>query len=161
MQGNEIGNPPFGKIKEKNILKEYKKHGISITNNLFTLFLNKSLSLSKNVAFVLPKSLISSPEHDQIRSKIEKYQKLILDENFWKDQSNAQKILKEKKKLDDLVSSLESSIKECKELDEFFILATEENNSKLIQEITKNIANNARRVAVRQISTTSISISRS
>ena len=49
------------------------------------------------------------------------------------------KNIKRKKKLDDLVSSFESSIKECKELDEFFILATEENNSKLIQEITKNI----------------------
>ena len=49
------------------------------------------------------------------------------------------KNIKRKKKLDDLVSSFESSVKECKELDEFFILATEENNSKLIQEITKNI----------------------
>lgn len=67
-----IGNPPFGKIKDKKTLNEYKKHGININNNLFTLFLNKSLNLSKNVALVLPKSLISSPEHDQIRSKIEK-----------------------------------------------------------------------------------------
>ena len=67
-----IGNPPFGKIKNKKVLNEYKKHGINIHNNLFTLFLNKSLDLSKNVALVLPKSLISSPEHDQIRSKIEK-----------------------------------------------------------------------------------------
>ena len=67
-----IGNPPFGKIKDKKTLNEYKKHGININNNLFTMFLNKSLNLSKNVALVLPKSLISSPEHDQIRSKIEK-----------------------------------------------------------------------------------------
>jgi DNA (cytosine-5)-methyltransferase 1 len=67
-----IGNPPFGKIKDKKVLNEYKKHGINIHNNLFTLFLNKSLNLSKNVALVLPKSFISSPEHDQIRSKIEK-----------------------------------------------------------------------------------------
>ncbi len=67
-----IGNPPFGKIKDKKIIQEYKKLGINISNNLFTLFLNKSLDLSKNIALVLPKSLISSPEHDQIRSKIEK-----------------------------------------------------------------------------------------
>ena len=67
-----IGNPPFGKIKDKKVLNDYKKHGINIHNNLFTLFLNKSLNLSRNVALVLPKSLISSPEHDQIRSKIEK-----------------------------------------------------------------------------------------
>ena len=82
-----IGNPPFGKIKDKNTLKEYKKHGLSITNNLFTLFLNKSLSLSKNVALVLPKSLISSPEHDQIRSKLEKkniYSILDFGENGFK-----------------------------------------------------------------------------
>ena len=66
-----VGNPPFGKIKDKLILKEYKKAGIEISNNLFTLFLNKSLNLSKNVALVLPKSFISSPAHDQIRKKIE------------------------------------------------------------------------------------------
>ena len=66
-----IGNPPFGKIKDKKILKEYKDSGNNSGNNLFALFLNKSLQLSKNVALVLPKSLISSPEHDQIRKKIE------------------------------------------------------------------------------------------
>ena len=38
-----------------------------------------------------------------------------------------------------MTSSFESSIKESKELDELFTLATEENNSKLIQEITKNV----------------------
>ena len=64
---------------------------------------------------------------------------MVLEENFWKDQSYAQKILKEKKKLDDLVLSFENSVKESKELNEFFILASEENNSKLLQEITKNI----------------------
>ena len=67
-----IGNPPFGKVKDKEVLNEYKKYGLNINNNLFTLFLNKSLNLSQNVALVLPKSLISSPEHDEIRSKIEK-----------------------------------------------------------------------------------------
>ena len=35
--------------------------------------------------------------------------------------------------------SFENSVKESKELNEFFILASEENNNKLLQEITKNI----------------------
>ena len=51
------------------------------------MFLNKSLNLSKNVALVLPKSLISSPEHDQIRSRIEKkniYSILDFGENGFK-----------------------------------------------------------------------------
>ena len=48
---------------------------------------------------------------NNIKSKIEEYQKLILDEKFWKDQLNAQKKLKEKKKLDYLVSSFKNSVK--------------------------------------------------
>ncbi|MDA9745017.1 peptide chain release factor 2 [Candidatus Pelagibacter sp.] len=78
-------------------------------------------------------------EKNKINSKIEEYEKLILDENFWKDQVNAQKILKEKKKLDDLFLSFKNSVKESKDLEDFFTLASEENNSKLIQETTKNI----------------------
>ena len=35
------------------------------------------------------------------------------------------------------LNSFENSVKESKELNEFFILASEENNSKLIQETNK------------------------
>ena len=60
-------------------------------------------------------------------------------ENFWKDQIQAQKTLKEKKFLSDLVSSLENSKSEIKDLNDFYILATEENNKNLVQETLKNI----------------------
>ena len=45
-------------------------------NRLIALKALQNFDLSKNIALVLPKSLISSPEHDQIRSKkisIKKY----------------------------------------------------------------------------------------
>ena len=67
-----IGNPPFGKIKDLNKLKDYKKNKISEKNkNQFQLFMEKSLKLSKNIAFILPKSFISAPEYNSFRSVIE------------------------------------------------------------------------------------------
>ena len=35
------------------------------------MFLEKSLKLSKNIAFILPKSFISAPEYNSFRSVIE------------------------------------------------------------------------------------------
>ena len=67
-----IGNPPFGKIENKELLNEYKKNKICKSNvNQFSLFLNKALSIGKYVSLILPKSFISSPEHDALRKKIE------------------------------------------------------------------------------------------
>jgi len=64
-----IGNPPFGKvIKNPKLLKLYKEDKINQkTNNIYSFFLEKSLQISKIVAFILPKSLLSAPEFNQTR----------------------------------------------------------------------------------------------
>ena len=41
----------------------------------------------------------------------------MLDANFWRDKSNSQKIIKEKKFYEDLVSSYEKSIRNLNDLD--------------------------------------------
>jgi len=67
-----IGNPPFGKIKNIKKLNEYKKLGICERNkNQFELFLEKSMSLSRTVGLILPKSFVSSPEYNDLRKKVE------------------------------------------------------------------------------------------
>ena len=67
-----VGNPPFGKMKDIHKLEEYKKLGICKKNkNQFELFLEKSLTLSKTVGLILPKSFVSSPEYNDLRNRVE------------------------------------------------------------------------------------------
>ncbi len=63
----------------------------------------------------------------------------MLDANFWKDKSNSQKIIKEKKFYEDLVSSYEKSIKNLKDLDELYNLAFDEKNIDVQNELLTNI----------------------
>ena len=63
----------------------------------------------------------------------------MLEANFWKDKSNSQKIVKEKKLFEDLVSSYEKSIKHLKDLDELNNLALEEKSISVQNELSKNI----------------------
>ncbi len=51
-----------------------------------------------------------------------------MSENFWKDKSEAQKVLKEKKFHETLINSYTETTKYLKELEEFYNLALEENN---------------------------------
>ena len=85
------------------------------------------------------KELRSIFEKNKIVSKIQELEKSSLDQNFWKNQNKAQKILKEKNFYENLVESFKNSISESKELKEFYKLASEENNKGLIQETLKNI----------------------
>lgn len=64
-----IGNPPFKKLKNnKELLAKYKANSFnSKTNNLFSFFLEKALRIGDYVAFVLPKTLLSSPEYNKTR----------------------------------------------------------------------------------------------
>jgi len=69
-----IGNPPFKKIKDKQILGKYKENLFNQkTNNLFAFFVEKALKISKVVALVTPKSMINSPEFDKTRELLSKY----------------------------------------------------------------------------------------
>lgn len=68
-----IGNPPFMKLKDKGLLNQYRmnKHNKN-TNNIFSFFIEKALSLGDYVALITPKSLISTPEYDKTRDLLEK-----------------------------------------------------------------------------------------
>ena len=63
----------------------------------------------------------------------------MLDANFWQDKSSSQKIIKEKKLFEDLINSLENSIKQLNDLEDLYKLAIEENNTSIQNEIINNI----------------------
>ena len=59
----------------------------------------------------------------------------MLKENFWQDQKNSKKILKEKKLLENLINSYSSSIYQLNDLNDLYQLAIEDGN-KIIQNET-------------------------
>lgn len=68
-----IGNPPFMKIKDGKLVEKYKMNKFNKdTNNIFSFFIEKALSLGDYVALITPKSLISTPEYDKTRKLLEK-----------------------------------------------------------------------------------------
>ncbi|MCK5564700.1 MAG: DNA cytosine methyltransferase [Planctomycetes bacterium] len=70
-----IGNPPFKKVtNQKNLLASYKKDMFNTdTNNLFSFFLEKSLTIGRYVALILPKALLSAPEYNKTRELLNKH----------------------------------------------------------------------------------------
>ncbi len=67
-----IGNPPYGKISDKNLLALYRENAINKkTNNIFSFFIEKCINLSKYCALIVPKSLINSPEYKITKSIVE------------------------------------------------------------------------------------------
>ncbi len=63
-----VGNPPYMKVKDKAILKEYKKNVVNTdTNNIFSFFIEKALDLGDVVSLIVPKSLINAPEFGKTR----------------------------------------------------------------------------------------------
>ena len=70
-----IGNPPYKKItKEKDLLRKYK-YGLynQDTNNIFSFFIEKSLTLGDYVSLIVPKSLINAPEFNKTRELLNKH----------------------------------------------------------------------------------------
>jgi len=63
----------------------------------------------------------------------------MLESNFWQDKDIAQKIIKEKKIQEDLINSYISSASMCKETEELYNLAIEENNTSVINDSLKSI----------------------
>lgn len=64
-----IGNPPYMKItKNKTLLSAYRENAQNKeTNNIFALFIEKSLRLGRYVSLIVPKSLINAPEFNLTR----------------------------------------------------------------------------------------------
>ena len=65
----------------------------------------------------------------------------MLENNFWQDKSNSQKIIKEKKLYEDLINSHENSCKSIADLHELNELAIEEKNQSIINEVLENLKN--------------------
>jgi peptide chain release factor 2 len=63
----------------------------------------------------------------------------MLDANFWQNKISAQKILKEKKFQEDLISSYNNSNKEMIELNELYELGVDEKNQVILDEVLNNI----------------------
>lgn len=64
-----IGNPPYAKVTDTVLLREYKKRSkITKSKNTFVWFLEKAAHESEWVSFVVPKSVLNAPEYEEIRS---------------------------------------------------------------------------------------------
>ena len=87
------------------------------------------------------KELRSIFDKNQIQSKLENYNKEMLDVNFWQDKLKSQKIIKEKKLYEELVNSYNESIKSLEDLNQLNELAIEEKNINIQNEILGNIKN--------------------
>lgn len=68
-----VGNPPYKKLTGKqNLLKKYKDAVTNKdTNNLFSFFIEKALTCADVVSLIVPKSLISAPEFNKTRVRME------------------------------------------------------------------------------------------
>lgn len=67
-----VGNPPYFKLKSKELAKY--KDIIDITSgNIYGLFLEKIYPHSDNIIMVLPKNFLMAPELDKVRKKYEAY----------------------------------------------------------------------------------------
>lgn len=58
-----VGNPPYMKVTDKDLLKRYKKDVKNpYTSNIFSFFIEKALQIGDVVSLIVPKSLINAPE---------------------------------------------------------------------------------------------------
>jgi len=73
-----VGNPPYKKLtNNQDLLSVYKFSAKNNeTNNLFSFFIEKAISLGNFVSLIVPKSLINSPEFD-ITREVLKEQNLL------------------------------------------------------------------------------------
>ena len=78
-------------------------------------------------------------EKNQVDIKLDSLNKKMLDANFWQDRSSSKKTIKEKKLYEDLINSFEKSLNQLRDLDDLNILATEEGNTNVQNEVFKNI----------------------
>ena len=78
-------------------------------------------------------------EKNKIREKIQIYDKKIAEENFWKDKLSAQKILKEKKFLENIFDDFNSTVNELENLEQLLEIASEENDTVVIKDCEKKI----------------------
>ena len=78
-------------------------------------------------------------EKNKIKEKIQTFNKKIVQENFWKEKLSAQKILKEKKFLENIFDDFNSTVKELPNLEQLLELAAKENDIVVTKDCEKNI----------------------
>lgn len=66
-----IGNPPYAKVKDVSLIKEYRRNSkITKSVNLFVWFLEKAFCDGRWVSLIVPKSVLNAPEYEEIRKLI-------------------------------------------------------------------------------------------
>ena len=78
-------------------------------------------------------------EKNNIEKKINEYDIKIIDSNFWKNKLTAQKILKEKKFLENILNNFKSASNELDNLEELAKLALKENDAEVLKACVKKI----------------------
>ena len=73
-------------------------------------------------------------EKNDTKVKIQAFDKKITESNFWKDKLSAQKILKEKKFLENIFDNFNSVVNELENLEELLELASKENDSVVLKD---------------------------
>lgn len=69
-----IWNPPYWKVSDKNLLKDYLKVvKNNKTNNIFAFFIEKALDIWELISFIVPKSLLNAPDFDLTRDILKNY----------------------------------------------------------------------------------------
>ena len=63
----------------------------------------------------------------------------MLETDFWQDKTNSQKIIKEKKFFEELINTYKDTTTQLKDLDDLYILAMDENNISVKNDIFENI----------------------
>jgi len=78
-------------------------------------------------------------EKNTIKEKIQTFNKKIVQENFWKEKLSAQKILKEKKFLENIFDEFNFTVNELENLEQLLELAAKENDIVVTKDCEKNI----------------------
>jgi len=78
-------------------------------------------------------------EENKIKDKIQTFDNKITQEDFWKDKSSAQKILKEKKFFDNIFNDFDFTVSELENLEQLFELASKESDTEVIKDCEKKI----------------------
>jgi len=78
-------------------------------------------------------------DKNNIKDKIQTFDKKILQSNFWKDKLAAQKIIKEKKFFENIYNNFNSIVNELENLEELLELASKENDTVVIKDCENKI----------------------
>ena len=78
-------------------------------------------------------------DKNDIKGKIQAFDKKITESNFWTDKLSAQKILKEKKLLENIFNNFNFSVNELENLEELLELASKENDSVVLKDCREKL----------------------